>query len=439
MKKYLLFSLLFIFITIFFYGISKSQEETKIQLAVLDLKGTNISEGEAIVFTERLQHILRKTELYDIIERGRIKEILEEQQFQESGLCNTDECAVEIGQLLSVEQIVVGGVANIGNLYTIQIRIIDVATGKVLASELEDCHCPIDKVLTETLSLVVSKLIKIKITNYPNMSYIEDATFTMGISDEKLDEFILNNTQWEKEWFLDSTPEHTIQLTGFYLDKYEVTNAEYQLFILANPDWAVGGQLAKQYTDEDYLYKWNGTQYPAGKGNYPINYVSWYAANAYAEWIGKRLPTEAEFEYALRGGNNGQLYPWGDKKTPLSKIGNLCDESAKAMNPDWQFIEGYDDGYERLAPVGVFDDNKFGLYDISGNLVEWCNDWYYNNYYNDSPPKDPIGADKGAYKVARGGGWSHIPYSLLNGRRYPQDPYTCLGDVGFRCAADGIK
>ncbi len=251
MKKYLLFSLLFIFITIFFYGISKSQEETKIQLAVLDLKGTNISEGEAIVFTERLQHILRKTELYDIIERGRIKEILEEQQFQESGLCNTDECAVEIGQLLSVEQIVVGGVANIGNLYTIQIRIIDVATGKVLASELEDCHCPIDKVLTETLSLVVSKLIKIKITNYPNMSYIEDATFTMGISDEKLDEFILNNTQWEKEWFLDSTPEHTIQLTGFYLDKYEVTNAEYQLFILANPDTAEPALTLKQDTDED--------------------------------------------------------------------------------------------------------------------------------------------------------------------------------------------
>ena len=275
-------------------------------------------------------------------------------------------------------------------------------------------------------------------TDYSNMSYIEGTTFNMGISDEKLDDFIFNNSYWKKDWFIDSTPEHTIELTGFYLDKYEITNAEYQLFILANPDWAPDGQLAEQYTDGNYLYDWNGTDYIKGEGNYPVNYISWYAANAYAEWIGKRLPTEAEFEYALRGGKDSKLYPWGDKDKPLRKIGNLCDKSAKDMNADWQFIKGYDDGYAALAPIGVFDDNKFGLYDISGNLAEWCNDWYDSNYYNNSPKTDPKGADDGEYKMVRGGGWSHIPYSFLNARRYAQDPYTCLVDIGFRCASDGV-
>ncbi len=163
-RKFLLFSILFILIISFSYGIVKAQEEVEeneeiVRLAVLPLKGTNVPEEEAEVFTNRLQHLLRETKLYNIIERGQMTEILGEQQFTQSGLCNSDECAVEIGQLLSAEQILVGEVAMIGNLYTIQIRIINIETSEVLASEYEDCPCEIDKVLTETLPSVTKKLI----------------------------------------------------------------------------------------------------------------------------------------------------------------------------------------------------------------------------------------------------------------------------------------
>ena len=223
----------------------------------------------------------------------------------------------------------------------------------------------------------------------------------------------------------------TVYLDAFYIDKYEVTNAHYKEFVDANPEWSKTN-IDKRFHDGDYLILWEGDTYPNWRANQPVVYVSWYAAMAYAEWAGKRLPTEAEWEKAARGGLIGKAYPWG----------NSIDAS-KA---------NYWGGFGGTLPVGTYSPNNYGLYDITGNVWEWCLDAYDPDFYKNSPRRNPI-ADANANSIAgvlakartaspenfrqfRGGAFSTNPLDVRVSLRAGGPPVCAISSLGFRCVRD---
>ncbi len=242
-------------------------------------------------------------------------------------------------------------------------------------------------------------------TTPEGMVLIPAGEFQMGSNDGEFDE----------------KPVHTVYVDAFYMDVYEVTNAQYKEFVDANPQWEKD-QIPSRYHDGNYLKHWTGNSY--GRGDHPVVYVSWYAAMAYAEWAGKRLPTEAEWEGAARGGLLGKKYPWG----------NLLDPS-KA---------NYRGG--GTTAVGRYLPNKYGLYDVVGNVWEWCLDAYDEDFYKSSPRRNPIvGADGIAQtasrfitiksaRVARGGAWSNSRSALRVADRRSLNPVRADNSSGFRCA-----
>jgi formylglycine-generating enzyme required for sulfatase activity len=209
------------------------------------------------------------------------------------------------------------------------------------------------------------------------------------------------------------------------MDAYEVTNAQYKKFVDAK------GYKAPLL--------WNDSNYNAP--NQPVVGVSWNDAKAYADWAGERLPTEVEWEKAGRGGLAGKIYAWGDDWPPPKNSGNFADETAKKTFPSQIIINGYDDGYAYTAPVGSYKPNGYGLYDMAGNVWEWCADFYVHKYYDDSPKQNPKGPDSGKgldsreARVLRGGLWYYCnTYFLRVSTRGDFGPAGTSHDIGFRCA-----
>ena len=231
----------------------------------------------------------------------------------------------------------------------------------------------------------------------------------------------------------DERPVHPVYLDAFYIDKYEVTNAQYAQFLNEygkNTDPA-GHTLLYIGSPWCLIENVGGTYRPkAGYETHPVIEVSWYGAAAYAQHYGKRLPTEAEWERAARGTYVGEgeykTYVWGDEWPPPEGAGNFYS----------QYIDGYHDDYEQIAPVGSFDPNGYGLHDMAGNVWEWCQDWYDSGYYSTSPRNNPTGPTSGGSRVLRGGSWPDSDWSDLRvaSRLYNYPDYSCL-NVGFRCGA----
>ena len=203
----------------------------------------------------------------------------------------------------------------------------------------------------------------------------------------------------------DHSPVHKVYVDSFYVDKYEVTNAQYLRFCEAT-----GHRLPEFWGMEGFRC---GPNYP----NHPVITVSWYDAVEYAKWCGKRLPTEAEWEYSARGGLVGMDYPNGDTLHPSD--GNY-NQSGKG-GP---------------VAVGSYPANGFGLYDMQGNVVEWVWDFFDPDYYSPSPSANPQGPASGRFRVIRGGGWHSGAYCNRVYCRYALPPNWVDFNVGFRCAKD---
>ncbi|MGC4099367.1 MAG: formylglycine-generating enzyme family protein [Nitrospira sp.] len=205
----------------------------------------------------------------------------------------------------------------------------------------------------------------------------------------------------------DEQPQRTIHLDAFSIDRYEVTNHQYQQFVLATGHRKPG--LPARYAKSGGRMK--GV-------NQPVVYVSWDDATEYCRWIGKRLPTEAEWEKAMRGGD-GRLWPWGNKE--------------QANGANWARVQ---DGYEVSAPIGSFLDDKspYGVMDGAGNVMEWVDDWYAETYYKASPEQNPPSPEYGTYRVLRGGSYTTTGGDVRITSRSKMMPDFRDESIGFRCA-----
>lgn len=215
----------------------------------------------------------------------------------------------------------------------------------------------------------------------------------------------------------DETPRHHVTLDSFAIDIHPVTNEQFVRFLEA-----MGGEKDSNHQDiirmRDSRIKRSGGRLSieSGYAKHPVVGVTWYGAIAYAKWVGKRLPTEAEWEIAASGGHDTSLYPTGE---------DIEKNQANFFSADTTAVMSY-------VP------NDYGLYDMAGNVYEWCHDWYGYNYYELSvqEPENPKGPLQGVYRVLRGGCWKSLKEDLRCSRRHRNNPGTVNGTYGFRCAAD---
>lgn len=261
------------------------------------------------------------------------------------------------------------------------------------------------------------------------MVLIPGGSFEMGIAEEDL-KFLAEmgkkvphmSEAHAKWWFGDEVPKHTVEVDSFFMDAYEVTNRHFKQFI-QETEYKAQGDWGK-YAKEERM-------------DHPVVNVTWNDAKAYAEWAGKRLPTEAEWEYAAKGGKDVKWFPWGDSPDP---------ERANYRYQGESFFAGLVRllGFRKMntKPVGNYEANGFGLYDMCGNVSEWCENkrepypgglqekWIYTRY-------GPFGKDeKPTYgKAVRGGGWeTPNPVFLRITSRNGSAPDSFDYDLGFRCA-----
>jgi formylglycine-generating enzyme len=297
----------------------------------------------------------------------------------------------------------------------------------------------------------------------PGMIWIPGGTFQMGSS--------------SAEFKGEAEPIHAVAVPGFWMDATEVTNEQFAEFVKATGYVTVAEKVpdAAQFPDvpKDKLKPFSAVFTPptsdtparrmddwwkpvygadwkhpdgpgssiTGKEKYPVVHISWVDAQAYATWAGKRLPTEAEWEFAARGGLDGKTFAWGDEFKP----------GGKSMANTWQGTfpnqNLTEDGHRTAAPVGSYPPNGYGLYDMAGNVWEWCSDWYSRDYFKNSPKDNPKGPEssldpmdpKSKRKVQKGGSFlcaENYCARYQVGARHSGEMESAADHIGFRCVKD---
>jgi formylglycine-generating enzyme required for sulfatase activity len=245
----------------------------------------------------------------------------------------------------------------------------------------------------------------------------------------------------------DEFPQHKVRITKrFYLSQYEFTIGQFKQFVKetgykteAETDdggWGYDPQT-KQFEGRDLKYSWRNPGFKQGD-DHPVVNITWKDANEVCKWLSKRenrtyrLPTEAEWEYACRAGTKTRYF-FGDDPAKLVEYANVCDQSTVKMMPEWApGAVKESDGFAFTAPVGSFKPNPWGLYDMHGNVWEWCSDWHAPDYYSKSPVDDPKGAESGDVRVRRGAAWHSWPIYMRSSFRNWNTPESRYPNLGLR-------
>jgi len=260
--------------------------------------------------------------------------------------------------------------------------------------------------------------------------------------------YLMGNIQGKE----DEKPIRYVKINNFYISKFEVTVSDFRAFINAT-----GYKTDAEKKGGSYIFtgeRWElkkGVNWrcdPSGsprteiEDNHPVVHVSWNDTQAYCNWLknstGKayRLPTEAEWEYMAGNADKHTKFSWGNYQPFNIRVSNLADENTAAVlkwtKSSDRIFWGYQDGYVFTAPVGTYTPNDLGVHDLTGNVAEWCSDWYLPNYYNQNQKDNPLGPPKGYAKIVRGGSWESSPKETLTTSRdyHPPEFRSCF--IGFR-------
>lgn len=404
MKHKIILSVVLISLCFIVSGLpADNQPEKKVMnfIAVMDLTcGPGIDKSVCKSLTDVIIDELVKVGTYTVIDRANRDKILSEQGFQQTG-CVEESCTVDAGRLLGVGKIVVGSLTKIGETYLVNLQLINVQTAAVETSASERCKCDLDG-LIDTVINATRKLFG-KAPAQPQPQPRPTAPVTppqpSGPKPEEI-KFIPTTPEQQKlcppdmvyvpaGWFMmgcnaakdsqcqgNEVPYHPVYLDAYCIDKYE---------------------------------------YPNQAGVEPKAKVNWQDAQGMCSSLGKKLPTEAEWEKAARG-TDGRKYPWGEGIDP-----------SKAL---------YGKVFGSAEPSGSREVNRspYGAYDMAGNLWEWVSDWYDLNYYQNSPSRNPTGPTSGQHRVLRGGSWNVLPSDLRASYRFRGAAGIRYADIGFRCA-----
>ncbi len=378
-------------------------------IAILSVQTNGVSKGNASnvanYVAEKYQEVNSGSKVLYLDD---IKEMLR----VENGVglldCFTDSCITKIGAFLGADLVIIGNLGQLGTNYLFSLKMVDVTRDKTLSRVTKKVESDVGLILNEIPDMV-SKLATVHSLTLANNEsgtgtaasgtvsetpflekdiWINPGTFKMGLD-------------FDGKTF-DAIPVHTVKLKGFYIDKYEVTREDFQKVMGTNPSSSKGCD------------------------NCPVENVTWYEADQYCKKVGKRLPTEAEWEYACRAGTTTRFH-YGDvlsgeqanfdSKSPFGGV--------PASAPK-----------NRVVPVGGYKPNAWGLHDMHGNAAEWCQDWYDAVYYGNSTDTDPRGPKDGKLKVVRGGAWNGAATTLFSGKRFAYNPQIRLPSIGFRCVKD---
>jgi formylglycine-generating enzyme required for sulfatase activity len=408
-----LFLMLFIFLFQTGPVSGQDQKDERPRIAILPFSDTNEQSktagyGEAV--SRMLMTGIINGSIFRIVERAKIEMIMNEQKFQISGAVNA-ETAKRIGELYAVDYLLFGSVAKFGYTIETDIRLVDTESGEAMMGESASANS--ENTLRSMVQELVTKIenryrLKVQPPIVPPVVAVQPAVtpkpfpprfgsteamvlipagqFSMGSSESI-------NAQFNEK------PVHTVYVNAFYMDVIEVTNKQYKLFLDAT------GHKKPSY--------WENSRF--NDPDFPVVGISWEDAQDYAAWSGKRLPTEAEWEYAARAGLQNAKFPWGDEDAK----GRACYGKP--------YMHGVPEKVSSYAP------NGFKLFDMAGNVGEWCSDWYLDDAYKNVQSNNPTGPVKATLKVVRGGSWYEDSYYLRCSARKGISPSSYSNAVGFRC------
>lgn len=297
--------------------------------------------------------------------------------------------------------------------------------------------------LTRTLTHTPKPSATSSLTHAPTLTNTQTLTVEMGamqVSDKDgmVQMYVSAGTflRGSSSGSSNETPQREITLDAFWIDQYEVNNNQYAQFLNERGDHLnCEGEPCTSIDNNTYIYLQEGVyKVKDNFADHPTIMVSWYGADAYCEWAGRRLPTEAEWEKAARG-TDGRSYPWGNEFD--GHLHNFCDAQCEL---DWA-DKSVDDGYPFTAPVGSYPAgaSPYGVMDMFGNVWEWVNDWFNSDYYEFSPDQNPQGPGFGDYRVLRGGSWDNLGSVMRASDRSSGNPTDRYYNVGFRCAQEGFS